>query len=127
MEALSVQATDTLNTIIGAGAILGGIGYAVGQFLSSRRKGVADSLATALNEITALNQRADRLEEQLTDQSAEVTNLKQENMLLRSLVTGGQPILDEIDRRAEELKEFARAEHEKTRQVIAQIRRDTAT
>jgi archaellum component FlaC len=116
---------DILNLVLGVGVVLGGIGYAVGQFFSARRKGVSDSLATALNEISALNSRAERLEKLAASQASEMANLKSENALLRNLVTGGQPVIDEVDKRAAELKEFARKEHEKTRAAIAAIRKDT--
>lgn len=125
MMGLETTPADALSLVLGAGAILGGIGYAVGQFLSSRRKGVSDSLATALNEIAALNTRATRLESLLSDQAAELAAVKQENALLRTLVTGGEPVIAEIDKRAHELKEFARAEHEKTRAAIMAIRKES--
>jgi hypothetical protein len=103
---------------------MGGIAYAIGQVVSSRRKSVSDALAIALNEVAAIRLRADRFEEELHLQAQQMAELRAENITLRSLITGGEPVLHAIDRTRVELEEMARAEHEKTRAMIARIRNE---
>lgn len=104
------------------GIILGGVGYAAGQFFSSRRRAVSDSLKTALDEVEANKLRAGRLAEVAAEKSSELAEVKLENQSLRSiLVSGGavsQDIVAAIDRSLEETKVFVHAEHEKTRAAI---------
>lgn len=110
-----------LSLTLGAGAILGGVGYALGQFISARRKGVADSLATALDEIRIARDRIARLEAEMHHQAEETAALRAENAILRGLVSGAAPILEAIEKARTEMEELIRAEHEKTRVLIETI------
>lgn len=115
---------DIISAALGVGALFGGIGYAVGQFLSSRRRGVADSLATALDEVKAISLRADRFEDELHRQAQDMAELRAENVTLRSLLTGGEPILRALEKAKAEVEAFATAEHDKTRALIERITKE---
>ena len=89
-----MDAQGTLNVILIVGVIVAGIGYAAGQFLTQRRKGAADALGVALDEIAALTVRADRLAADVRDLSAQLTAVRAENQTLRGLIVdlrGGKP------------------------------------
>jgi nanoRNase/pAp phosphatase (c-di-AMP/oligoRNAs hydrolase) len=105
-----------------AAVLFAGITYATGQFLAGRRKGVTEALETALNEVRAITIRADRLEDEMHRMATEMAEVKQENVILRGLVTGGQPAVDAIDRAKAELTKITELEHEKTRRAIEAIR-----
>lgn len=78
----------TLNLVVVVGVILAGIGYAVGQFWSQRRRGQSDALQVALDEIQALQVRADRQSREISELRARVAELSAENVTLRSLIRG---------------------------------------
>lgn len=111
-----------LDSILGIGAIVGGFGYAAGSFLTSRRRGIGESLQTALGEIQAERSRGDRLESEMHRMAQDMAELRAENVTLRNLLTGGQPLLDALERTKREVEDFARTEHERTRALIEQIR-----
>jgi hypothetical protein len=75
-----------LETIIGIGVMVGGISYAVGMIISSRKKGTGDALSIALDEIEVMKGRADRLEKDLVAVQAELHALQKENETLRQLL-----------------------------------------
>lgn len=77
-----------LNTIVLVGVIIAGLGYALGQFWAQRRRGTADALQVALDEISALQVRADRQQREIADLRVRVGELTQENQTLRSLIRG---------------------------------------
>lgn len=108
--------------VLSTGAVLGGIGYAVGQFISARRKGIADSLGTALDEIEVIKARAARLETELFKQAQEMGELKGENATLRSVLGGGSAVIEALTSAKRELEVYIVAEHEKTRALIERIR-----
>jgi hypothetical protein len=85
-----------LSRIFAAAMIIGGIGYAVGQFFSQRAKGSSDALSVAMGEIAALQVRADRQGTELADLGTEVLKLRTENESLRSLLTGGTFLAEQI-------------------------------
>lgn len=113
---------EWLSSLLGAGVMFGGIGYAVGQFFSQRRKSISDSLSTALDEVAAVSLRADRLEEEMHKQATEMAGLRQENGILRGLVTGNAPLLEALSSAKGELEALLRTEHEKTRTLIESIK-----
>lgn len=78
------------------GVILGGIGYAAGQFLSQRRKGAGEALAVALDEIKAVQTKADRLTREVEQMRGELTRLEAENRTLRNVLAGGTFLADQI-------------------------------
>ena len=88
---------DWLTYMLGAGAALGGIGYALGQFVSSRRKGISDSLDIALQEVEAIKLRALRYEEELKELRAELDTMRTENKTLRDLLVGGAPFVNTLE------------------------------
>jgi hypothetical protein len=75
-----------LETIIGIGVMVGGISYAIGMIISSRKKGTGDALGIAIDEIEVVKGRADRLEKELIAVQAEVHALQKENDILRQLL-----------------------------------------
>lgn len=75
-----------LNTIVYVGVIVGGIAYAFGQIISSRKKGTSDSLGVALQELEVIRGRADRFEKELIAVQAQVHSLEKENNTLRELL-----------------------------------------
>jgi len=77
-----------LSYAIIAGVILGGIGYAIGQFTSQRRKGQNDSFELALKEIEVLRQRSDRQDTEMRALHKEMNALRSENEVLRGLLNG---------------------------------------
>lgn len=95
--------------VTAVGLVLSGVGYSLGVFLSSRRKGVADSLETALNEVTAMRLRADRLAEELANlrkqHDEELTALRRrmaileaENNTLRETLQTGIRLAPEFEK-----------------------------
>lgn len=103
----AAEPTNWLTLLIAIGAILGGMGYATGQFLSSRRKGVADALSTALDEVAAMRLRGDRLHEEMAAMKAKydaemgalrarLTALEQENHTLRETLRSGGALAPEF-------------------------------
>src|SRR4030065_486848 len=92
MIAAVVPPDNWVSFILAAGLILGGIGYALGTFSTSRRKGVGESLRTALDEVEAMKLRADRLENEVADLRKAIDDnhkviekLRKENEILRSV------------------------------------------
>ena len=77
---------DLLNTFLAAGALLGGIAYAIGQLVSSRKRGQSDAMAIAIQEVEAIKLRSDRLEKELVSLQAEMHALRTENATLRELI-----------------------------------------
>jgi predicted nuclease with TOPRIM domain len=72
--------------------ILGGLGYASGQFFSQRRKGQSDALSVALQEVEALRGRATRLESELQEVHSEIEKLRVANETLRNVVVNAEHI-----------------------------------
>ena len=85
-----------LDTIMAVGLVLGGIGYAVGQFTAQRRKGTAEALHVALDEIAALRVRTERQESELMLVKGDLAAVRAENDTLRSLLTGGTFLAEQI-------------------------------
>jgi hypothetical protein len=114
-----------LSFALGAGALLGGIGYAAGQFVSSRRRALSDSLNTALNELTAMKTRADRLDEEVQVLRAEVEQLRQANALLRQAIATGDHIAPAIEAAFKnivtDVANVASKEHAETRKLIREL------
>jgi hypothetical protein len=75
-----------LETILGFGVMVGGISYAIGMVISSRKKGTGDALGIAIDEIEVMKGRADRLEKELIAVQGEVHALQKENDVLRQLL-----------------------------------------
>jgi len=75
---------------------VGGIGYAVGTFLQQRRKAAGDALAIALQEIEALRVRIDRQAGELGEMRVAMERVSAENDTLRSLLTGGTFLAEQI-------------------------------
>ena len=90
------EPSGLLNTLLIIGVILGGIGYAVGQFASQRRKGQSDALQVALSEIDALRVRAERQQDELTKLREDVARLHAENVTLREVLSGGTFLAEQI-------------------------------
>lgn len=80
-----------LNLILVLGVILGGVGYAFGQFTSQRRRGQSDALDVALKEIDALRVRSERQDRELATMRTEVLRLGAENDSFRTLLVGATP------------------------------------
>lgn len=105
------SAGDIINFAIAVGALLGGIGYAVGQLLSSRKKGQSEALRIAVEEVEAIKIRADRLEKELASVQTEIQELRKENAILRSVISSRgdletklvQAIEDSVDRQTKRL------------------------
>lgn len=119
-----MTAAEIASGALAFGAVLGGVGYAVGQFFSSRRKGLADTLATSLSEIDLLSRVVHRLEAEMHIQATELGALKAENATLRSAVGGGEPVIRRMEQAKAEIEAFAHAEHEKTRELILRVRKE---
>lgn len=113
---------DILSYALGFGALVGGIGYAVGQYFSSRRRGVSDSLKTALDEVEVGKVRGDRLSILLAEKTDELSQAKMENHTLRTTLTSGAAvapaILEALNAALTDAKKFAHDEHERTRKAI---------
>jgi len=75
------------DTVLTIGIIVGGIAYAIGQIITSRRKGQSDALSIALQEVEAIRIKADRLDRELVAVQAEVHALQKENATLRDLIS----------------------------------------
>ena len=101
-----------LNLILIVGVILAGIGYAVGTFLTQRRKGAADALAVALDEIEELRTRADRLADEMTTMRTELAKISAENHPMREILSGGTFLADQI-------RNLVAAETDRGVQIIA--------
>ena len=91
-----MEGSDILSRILAIAMIVGGIGYATGQFFSQRAKGRSDALTVAMGEIAALQVRADRQGAELGELQATVVKVKAENESLRSLLTGGTFLAEQI-------------------------------
>lgn len=87
---------SALNIVLVLGVVLGGIGYAMGQFLSQRRKGAGEALSVALQEVSALKIRADRLAYELEQVRTDMRKLHAENQTLRNLLSGGTFLAEQI-------------------------------
>lgn len=85
-----------INVVLVLGVILGGIGYAVGQFTSQRRKGQSEALTVALGEIDALRVRAERQDREVMALRTDVDRLTVENESFRSLLTDGTFLAEQI-------------------------------
>lgn len=119
-----------VNTALGAGALLGGVGYALGQFVSSRRKGLGDSLKTALDEIEVERVARERLARLAVEKADELAATKLENSTLRSALStqGGKElagaIIDHLTASTAELKKFIHEEHERCLAELTRMERD---
>lgn len=82
-----MSSAEFVSIAVGASTILGGIAFAIGQFLSARRKGLQESLSTAVAEIAVLNGKLSRLEGEMRAMHEEMSKLRQENRTLRSVIT----------------------------------------
>lgn len=115
-------AGDILSWALGAGALVGGLGYAAGQFVSSRRRALSDSLSTALNEVTAYQNKTNRLESELSEVKTEMQQLRNANQVLQQSIASGVHIAPAIEAAMSairvELATIAEREHEKTRALI---------
>lgn len=109
-------AQDTLNGFFGIGAAVGGIGYMLGQFFSSRKKGTGESLNIALNEVAAVKTKADRLEKDVVALQGQVHALEKENITLREVLA----TRDQLDGRLIQRVEQALADQ--TQKLIAVMR-----
>lgn len=112
---------SAIDGIIAFGLLISGIAYALGQFFGSRKKGLSESLNTALSEIEAQKQKSERLEEELTRQRKELEYLKSENESLKKLLrevgpADYQKIIDAITSAFEILKESILEEIKKVRE-----------
>ena len=87
---------DLLGRLVAVGIVIGGIGYAVGQFLAQRAKGHSDALNVALKEIEALRVRAERQDAEMRQMHLEMAALRAENESFRSLLTGGTFLAEQI-------------------------------
>lgn len=92
-----------LQIVLAIGVIVGGLGYAVGQFMSQRRKGGSDALTTAIEEVQAIRIRTDRLEREVGELQEANLRLASENKTMRELLQGGTFL-------AEQLQNLVRAE-----------------
>ena len=107
-----------LSRLFAVALIIGGVGYATGQFFSQRSKGRSDALNVAMGEIAALQIRADRQGREITQLTAEVVKVQAENESLRSLLTGGSFL-------AEQIRVLVADEVEKGAHLTAALLRDT--
>ena len=80
------------DTILVFAVILGGIGYAAGQFFSQRRRGQSDALSVALQEVEAVRNRASRLEKELFEVHGLITKLQLENETLRGVILDSEGV-----------------------------------
>lgn len=116
---------------LGAGALMGGIGYAAGQFLSARRRALGDSLETALNELSAMKTRADRLEGEVGELRGKVQRLGEENNVLRSAIASGDHIAPAIENALRvvtaEVRAIAEEQHQETRALLHKLGDGEAT
>lgn len=117
--------TELLSVLLTAGAVTGGVGYAIGQFFSSRRKGVQDSLKTALDEVDVAKVRADRLAILASEKADELAAVRMENQTLKDVLTSGSTVAPEIVRGIENAlargMALVQAEHEKTRAAFREL------
>lgn len=81
-----MHSQEILNFVLAMGAIVGGIAYATGQWIGAKRRGAADALGIAMQEVAAIKLRVDRMEKENTALKLEVDKLRQENELLRGLL-----------------------------------------
>lgn len=122
---LAVEANAWINTAIGIGVLLGGVGYAVGQFYGSRSKGQSDALDTALNEIAAEKIAKERLALIATEKTADLGAARAEVVTLRAVLASGATaapeIIEKIDQALAACTRVMIAEQEKTRKVIQDL------
>lgn len=124
---------DWLSYALGAGALVGGIGYAAGQFVSSRRRALGDSLDTAIAEVHAYKGKTDRLEFEIAEMQEKIHRLEEENIILKNAIATGDHlaprIAEAISQQAEaavrklmsDIQDVANREHAKTRALIKEI------
>lgn len=79
--------SEIMNSALAVGAILGGVAYALGQWMSARKRGSSDALRIAVEEVNAIKIRVERIEKENIDLHIELASLKKENKLLRDLLT----------------------------------------
>lgn len=115
----------SLDSVLAIGFIVAGVSYAVAQFFSGRRKGLAEALVTQGEELKISVARCKRLEEELFKQTQTLAECKAEAVTMRSLLVGGRDLSDNVEQIAKDavktLERFAREEHEKTRALIREI------
>lgn len=120
-----VDPVSTLAVAISAVVALGGIGYGIGQFFSSRRKGVGDSLRLAIDEVEVAKQRADRLAIIASEKADEMAALRLENQTLKDVMTSGSVVAPEIVKGIETALArglaLVKEEHEKTRAAFREL------
>jgi len=115
---------DWVNTALGAGALMGGVGYAIGQFFSSRRRGLSETLKTALDEIEAEKLAKERAAKTAMEKADELAATKLEVSALRNALTqgGGEALTAEIIKAigasTREIKALLREEHAKLRELL---------
>lgn len=93
--------SEYINSALAAGALVAGIAYAIGQFISAKRRGEGDALSVAVQEVEAIKLRADRLEKELIGLQGEMHALRKENESLRSVITTrndlDQKLIDKLE------------------------------
>lgn len=114
----AVAANEVFNGVLTVGAIVGGVAYALGQLLSSRKRGGNDALRIAIDEVDAIKIRADRLEKEGVVQQGRIHELEKENGLLRSMVGGNGKMADALFSRLDEA--FTR----QTRRLVDVVRKE---
>lgn len=106
--------------------MLGGIGYAIGQFFSSRRKGISDSLRTALDEVAAEKLARERLAVLAQEKATDLATAKAEVVTLRNALSSGAKAAPEIIKAINDsmqlVMKVVREEQEKTRAAIATLK-----
>lgn len=105
-----------LQDVMTLGLFVGGAAYAVGQIISSRRRGQGEALTIALQEIEAVKVRADRLEREQVALQAQVHALEKENATLRELIVTRDDFDTKLIARIEE------AMNKQTRRLLDVIR-----
>jgi hypothetical protein len=87
VQALILTISETFNGLLAAGAVVGGVAYAFGQWISARKRGGSDALHIAVEEVSAIKIRVDRLEIENKGLRDEISTLHRENQTLRGLLT----------------------------------------
>ena len=88
MQMVNLVAETVLDQAVTIGLIASGVGYAIGQLFRSRRQALSDSLATALDEVSAIRIKVERLEAEINRQNGIIDKLQKEKQVLRSLTMG---------------------------------------
>lgn len=116
---------ESIAVALSAVVALGGVGYGVGSFFTSRRRGVADSLKTALDEVAVAQMKADRLAILASEKADELAAARMENQTLKDVLTSGSTVAPEIVKGIESALErglaLVKSEHEKTRQAFREL------